>query len=39
VVFKNVEFSPASGSWITDFTPTTIINLDDQSEAHVQIFH
>lgn len=39
VVFKNVEFSPASGSWITDFTPTTIINLDDQSKAHVQIFH
>tara|TARA_B110000908_G_C10154486_1_gene402970 strand:+ start:398 stop:865 length:468 start_codon:yes stop_codon:yes gene_type:complete len=39
VVFKNVEFSSASGSWITAFTPTTIINLDDQSKAHVQIFH
>jgi hypothetical protein len=39
VVFKNVEFSTDSGSWITAFTPLTIINLDDQSEAHVQIFH
>jgi hypothetical protein len=39
VVFKNVEFSTDSGSWITAFTPITIINLDDQSEAHVQIFH
>ena len=39
ILFKNVAFSVDSNSWITDFTPTTIINLDDQSQAHVQIFH
>lgn len=39
VIFKNVAFSAATNSWITAFTPTTIINLDDQSTAHVQIFH
>ena len=39
IIFKNVAFSSSTNSWITDFTPTTIINLDDQSEAHVQIFH
>jgi len=39
VIFNNLEFSSNTNSWITDFTPTTIINLDDQSAAHVQIFH
>lgn len=39
IIYKNVAFSSSTNSWITDFTPTTIINLDDQSEAHVQIFH
>jgi hypothetical protein len=39
VKFNNLEFSSNTNSWITDFTPTTIINLDDQSAAHVQIFH
>jgi hypothetical protein len=39
VIFKNVEFSSSTDSWLTAFTPTTIINLDDQSAAHVQIFH
>ena len=39
VIFSNLEFSSNTNSWITDFTPTTIINLDDQSAAHVQIFH
>ena len=39
VKFNNLEFSSNTNSWITDFTPTTIINLDDQSTAHVQIFH
>ena len=39
VIFKNVGFSSSTNSWITAFTPSTIINLDDQSEAHVQIFH
>jgi|OM-RGC.v1.023087769 hypothetical protein len=39
VIFKNVAFSADTNSWITAFTPTTITNLDDQSTAHVQIFH
>jgi hypothetical protein len=39
VIFKNIAFSSSTNSWITAFTPTTTINLDDQSEAHVQIFH
>ncbi|AUC84195.1 hypothetical protein CW731_02275 [Polaribacter sp. ALD11] len=41
VVFNNVAFSADTGStsWIKDFTPTTIINLDNQTTAHVQIFH
>jgi hypothetical protein len=39
IMYKNVAFSSSTNSWITAFTPTTIINLDDQSEAHVQIFH
>ena len=39
VIFNNVAFSSDTNGWITDFTPTTIINLDDQSTAHVQIFH
>tara|TARA_R110002049_G_scaffold86004_4_gene218638 strand:- start:6256 stop:6738 length:483 start_codon:yes stop_codon:yes gene_type:complete len=39
ILFKNVEFSSSTSSWITDFTPTTITNLDDQTTAHVQIFH
>ena len=39
VIFNNVAFSSDTNGWITDFTPTTIINLDDQSAAHVQIFH
>jgi hypothetical protein len=39
VLYSNVAFSSDTNSWITDFTPTTVINLDDQSEAHVQIFH
>ena len=39
VIFNNVAFSSDTNGWITDFTPTTIINLDDQSVAHVQIFH
>lgn len=39
IIFKNVAFSASASSWITDFTPTTITNLDDQTTAHVQIFH
>jgi hypothetical protein len=39
VLYSNLEFSSDTNSWITDFTPTIIINLDDQTAAHVQIFH
>jgi len=39
VVFNNLTFSSDTNSWITAFTPTTVINLEDQSEAHVQVFH
>ncbi|MDX6745861.1 DUF6452 family protein [Polaribacter sp. PL03] len=39
VLFNNVEFSSSASSWITDFTPTTITNLNNQTTAHVQIFH
>jgi hypothetical protein len=39
IMYKNVAFSSSTDSWITAFTPTTIINLNDQNEAHVQIFH
>jgi hypothetical protein len=39
IMYKNVAFSSSSNSWITAFTPATIINLNDQSAAHVQIFH
>jgi hypothetical protein len=39
IIYKNVAFSSSTNSWITAFTPITIINLDDQNEAHVQIFH
>lgn len=39
IIFKNITFSSSKISWITSFAPTTIINLNNQSEAHVQIFH
>jgi hypothetical protein len=39
IMYSNVEFSSDTNSWITDFAPTTVINLDDQTAAHVQIFH
>lgn len=41
VIFKNIEFSKDSNpnSWIKDFTPSILENLNNQNEAHVQIFH
>ena len=38
VVFNNVSFS-SDNTWITDFTPQTLLTIDNQNEAHVQIFH
>ncbi|WP_299670148.1 DUF6452 family protein [uncultured Polaribacter sp.] len=39
ILFKNLDFSSDTNSWITDFTPSTILTIDDQNTAHVQIFH
>ncbi|WP_299060764.1 DUF6452 family protein [uncultured Polaribacter sp.] len=39
VIFNNVSFSSENNTWITDFTPATITNLNNQTTAHVQIFH
>ncbi|MEE9409273.1 MAG: DUF6452 family protein [Polaribacter sp.] len=38
VIFNDVSFS-TDNSWILDFTPTTLTTIDNQDEAHVQIFH
>lgn len=39
LVFNNVEFTSPTNTWILDFTPSTVVNLDDQTTAHVQIYH
>lgn len=39
IVYTNLEFTSPTNTWFTDFTPTTLLNLDDQTTAHVQIFH
>jgi hypothetical protein len=38
VIFNEVSFS-SDNTWITDFTPETLTTIDQQNEAHVQIFH
>lgn len=38
VTYENLEFS-SSNSWIIDFTPETTNTIDNQTEAHVKIFH
>lgn len=38
VIFNDVEFS-SDNTWVLDFTPTTLTTIDNQNEAHVQIFH
>ncbi|WP_298763821.1 DUF6452 family protein [uncultured Polaribacter sp.] len=39
VIFNNVEFTSPNNTWFIDFTPDTALNLDDQTAAHVQVFH
>ncbi|WP_299016740.1 DUF6452 family protein [uncultured Polaribacter sp.] len=39
LVFNNVEFTSPNNTWFVEFTPSTILNLDNQNTAHVQIFH
>jgi hypothetical protein len=38
IIFNEVTFL-SDNTWINDFTPETLTNLDNQNEAHVQIFH
>jgi len=38
VVFSDVTFS-SDNTWITDFEPKTLTSIENQNEAHVQIFH
>lgn len=39
IIFNNLNFSADTKTWIVDFTPSTVTNIDNQTEAHVQIFH
>jgi hypothetical protein len=38
VVFSDVTFS-SDNTWITDFEPKILTSIENQNEAHVQIFH
>lgn len=38
VIFNNVTISSNSG-WIQSFTPSNITTINNESSAHVQIFH
>lgn len=38
IIFNKVTFL-SDNTWINDFTPETLTTLDNQNEAHVQIFH
>jgi len=38
VVFNEVTFS-SDTTWIIDFTPKTLTTIENQDEAHVQIYH
>ena len=38
ILFNDVIFE-SDNTWITDFTPETLTTIDNQNEAHVQIFH
>ena len=39
VLYNNVTFSPATNTWIQDITPTNLTTIDNQNNAHLQIFH
>lgn len=38
VIFNDLRIS-SDNTWITDFTPENLTTIDQQNEAHVQIFH
>lgn len=38
ILFNDVSFT-SNNTWITDFTPENLTTIDNQNEAHVQIFH
>ena len=38
VIFNDVTFS-SDNTWIIDFTPETLTTIENQDEAHVQIYH
>lgn len=37
-IFNNVTVS-SSGGWFQSFTPSTITTIENESSAHVQVFH
>ena len=38
ILFNEVTFS-ADASWMQDFTPSTLTTIENQSAAHVKIYH
>lgn len=38
VVFENVSIS-SNNTWIQEFTPNTLTAIENENQAHVQIFH
>ena len=39
ITYNTVSFSTDPNTWILDFTPSTLTAIDNQNNAHVQIFH
>lgn len=38
-IFSNVTISSNNGGWIQSFTPNSLTTIDNETSAHVQIFH
>lgn len=38
VIFNDVNFT-SDNTWITDFEPSNLTTIENQNEAHVQIYH
>lgn len=38
-IFNNVTVTAPSGTWIQSLTPTDVNTIDNQSRAHVKIYH
>lgn len=38
IIFNDATFT-SNNTWITDLTPSTLTTINNQSSAHVQIFH